>query len=138
MREAVRAGLLSSAHDVAEGGLAIAIAECCLAGGIGAQIELREDFWEATSPAAAPHPSATGVPEHVAAALFGEGHGGFVVSGDADALRDLGERVPLRIIGRVGEDLLTIVEAGAGAGEMIAVPLDELAAAHGALAELFS
>ena len=37
VREAVRAGALSSAHDVAEGGLAVALAECCLAGDIGAR-----------------------------------------------------------------------------------------------------
>ena len=33
VRQAVRAGALRSAHDVAEGGLAIALAEACLAGG---------------------------------------------------------------------------------------------------------
>ncbi len=114
------------------------IAECCLAGGIGAEVELGEDFWEATSPAADRQPSSTGVPEHVAAALFGEGPGGFVVSGDADALRALGEQVPTRIIGRVGEELLTIVEAGAGAGEALTLTLDELRAAHAGLAEFFS
>ena len=36
VREAVRAGTLSSAHDIAEGGLAVALAECALAGGVGA------------------------------------------------------------------------------------------------------
>ena len=30
-----------SAHDIAEGGLAVALAECCLAGGVGARVELR-------------------------------------------------------------------------------------------------
>ena len=35
VRQAVRAGALRSAHDVAEGGLAVALAECCLAGGVG-------------------------------------------------------------------------------------------------------
>ena len=40
VREAVRAGPLASAHDIAEGGLAVALAECCLAGGLGARIEL--------------------------------------------------------------------------------------------------
>ena len=35
VREAVRAGGLASAHDIAEGGAAVALAECCLAGGIG-------------------------------------------------------------------------------------------------------
>ena len=40
IRQAVRAGALRSAHDVAEGGLAIALAEACLAGGLGATVEL--------------------------------------------------------------------------------------------------
>ena len=35
VREAVRAGRSASAHDIAEGGLAVALAECCLAGGRG-------------------------------------------------------------------------------------------------------
>ena len=32
VRHAVRAGMLASAHDIADGGLAVALAECCLAG----------------------------------------------------------------------------------------------------------
>ncbi len=50
VREAVRTGALASAHDIAEGGLAVALAECCIAGGLGAQVELGEDFWEAIPP----------------------------------------------------------------------------------------
>jgi hypothetical protein len=46
--------------------------------------------------------------------------------------------VPVVPIGRVGDDVLSIVEAGATAGTMLTLTLDELAAAHGALAELFS
>jgi phosphoribosylformylglycinamidine synthase len=42
VREAVRSGAVRSAHDIAEGGLAVALAECCLAGGIGALVELPE------------------------------------------------------------------------------------------------
>ncbi|MEP7353542.1 MAG: phosphoribosylformylglycinamidine synthase subunit PurL [Acidobacteriota bacterium] len=38
-REIVRAGLAESAHDIGDGGLAVALAECC-AGGIGAQVTL--------------------------------------------------------------------------------------------------
>lgn len=41
---AASAGLLSSAHDAAEGGLAVALAESCLAAGIGAQVELPAPF----------------------------------------------------------------------------------------------
>jgi phosphoribosylformylglycinamidine synthase subunit PurL len=118
VRDAVRAGALSSAHDIAEGGLAIALAECCLASGLGAEVELA-----ATT-------DATNV-------LFGESAGGFLVSGEADALRQLGEHAPTRIIGRVGDEVLSIVEAGAGAGTMITLTLSELANAHGSLRELF-
>jgi phosphoribosylformylglycinamidine synthase II len=127
VRHGVREGLLASAHDIAEGGLAVALAECCLAGGIGAQVELTAELWESSS---------------LAAALFGEGPGGFVVSGDPDALLALaghaGETVAVASIGRVGDDALTIVEAGAVAGTMLTLALDELAGAHAALAEWFS
>src|SRR5207237_10458478 len=36
VRDAVRAGTLASAHDIAEGGLAVALAECCVGPGLGA------------------------------------------------------------------------------------------------------
>lgn len=39
-REGIRQGWIRSAHDCAEGGLAIALAECCLATSLGAQITL--------------------------------------------------------------------------------------------------
>jgi len=138
VRYAVRAGLLSSAHDIAEGGLAIALAECCLAGKLGAEVELGEEFWEATSPAAPGQRSVSSAAAGVTAALFGEGPGGFVVSGEAAALHELGKRAPVRVIGRVGDDVLSIVEAGASAGTMITLGLDELAGAHSRLGELFS
>ena len=38
----VNAGALNNAHDVAEGGIAVALAECCIAGGIGASVRLPE------------------------------------------------------------------------------------------------
>ncbi len=69
MRDAVRAGKLASAHDIAEGGLAVALAECCLAGGHGARIELADGA----------------DPE----ALFGESAGAFLISGAAEDLGDL-------------------------------------------------
>ncbi len=148
VRDAVREGLVASAHDVAEGGIAVALAECCLAGGLGAQVELGEDFWEATAGAAADpavavaaaEPALTSAPvaEQVLAALFGEGPGGFLVSGEADALRALAERAPTRVIGRVADDVLTIVEAGSAGGEMLSLTLAELAGAHASLAELFA
>jgi phosphoribosylformylglycinamidine synthase II len=82
VRQAVRSGALRSAHDVAEGGLAVALAECCIAGGIGAHVDL------------------TGVP------LFAEGPGAFVVSGPARAMAAFGSAA--RVIGEVGRAALSI------------------------------
>ncbi|NJP95569.1 phosphoribosylformylglycinamidine synthase subunit PurL [Nonomuraea sp. FMUSA5-5] len=41
--EAARRGLLEGSHDLSDGGLAIALAESCLAKGVGAEIELTGD-----------------------------------------------------------------------------------------------
>src|SRR5580658_6326514 len=43
MREIVAAGLAESAHDVSDGGLAVATAECCQ-GGVGAALDLESDL----------------------------------------------------------------------------------------------
>jgi phosphoribosylformylglycinamidine synthase subunit PurL len=115
VRDAVREGKLSSAHDIAEGGLAVAVAECCLAGNVGAILELAD----------------VSDPLNV---LFGEGAGGFIVSGVDSALRELAARTPLRIIGSVGGDLLEI-----GIGDAhIDLELERLREAHAALAALFA
>jgi phosphoribosylformylglycinamidine synthase II len=87
VRDGVAAGALASAHDVAEGGLAAALADCCVASGLGARIELA---------AAAP----------ADALLFGEGPGCFVVSGSEEGVRALG---PLaEIVGTVGGSTLRV------------------------------
>jgi phosphoribosylformylglycinamidine synthase subunit PurL len=75
VREAVRAGRLSSAHDVSDGGLACAIAECAIAGGIGCEVDLQPLRERGCSPEEA---------------LFGEGPGGFILSGDREELDALG------------------------------------------------
>jgi len=41
---AVGEGLLSSAHDLSEGGLGVALAESCILGGIGATVKLQGDL----------------------------------------------------------------------------------------------
>ncbi len=124
VREAVRSGALSSAHDIAEGGIAVALAECCLAGGLGADVELGS-----SEPAAA-----TAEPT-----LFGEGPGGFLVSGTSDALEALGEQIAVVRLGTVGGDTLTIAFDGhEDAGGQIALSLQRLAQAHASMAELFA
>ncbi len=45
MREIAAAGLAESAHDISDGGLAVALAECCLGpAGVGAQVDLDSDL----------------------------------------------------------------------------------------------
>jgi phosphoribosylformylglycinamidine synthase len=81
VRQMVNSGALHSAHDIAEGGLAVAIAECCVAGGVGARVRLPE-----------------GVSDP-----FAEAPGrAFVVSGPESAL------VGLPVIGHVGGDELEL------------------------------
>ncbi len=133
VRGAVRVGALSSAHDIAEGGLAVALAECCLAGGLGVAAEL-EPFGEGRAMGG----GGTGEGDaegHAAAfaALFGEAPGGFLVSGTPSGVRSLGRRTPTRVIGTVGGDSLRI----ALNDSHVEVSLDELARAHTALAGLF-
>jgi phosphoribosylformylglycinamidine (FGAM) synthase-like enzyme len=84
IRQAVRSGALRSAHDVAEGGLAVALAECCVAGGVGAEVS-------------------AGAGEAV---LFGEAPGAFVVSGPHDAFAAFGSAAT--VIGTAGGDELRI------------------------------
>jgi phosphoribosylformylglycinamidine synthase len=102
VRAAVRTGTVRSCHDIAEGGLAVALAECCLLGGIGAVADADCDE-----------------------RLFGEQPGAaFLVSGAEQDVAQLG-----RVIGSVGGRRLKIGACGWS--------LDELRAAHGALAPLF-
>jgi phosphoribosylformylglycinamidine synthase len=94
VREAVRTGIAASAHDCSEGGIAIALAESCLAGGIGADVHLPDD-----------------VPLH--AALFSETQSRVVVTcaeDDVDALLELCDtaQVPYAVIGTVGGDELVL------------------------------
>ena len=80
VRLGINSGALHNAHDIAEGGLVVAIAECCVAGGIGAQVRLPQGL----DP-------------------FAEAPGrAFVVSGVEAALAGF------EIIGRVGGDELEL------------------------------
>jgi phosphoribosylformylglycinamidine synthase subunit PurL len=103
--------LLESAHDSSEGGLAVALAECCFdSGGIGAAVDLPPARIEATGAL------------RVAATLFGESAGCVIASiADGAVDRVLAQAsdfgVPARIIGRTGGDRITIDMGGARALE---------------------
>jgi phosphoribosylformylglycinamidine synthase len=80
VRKGVRSGALRSAHDIAEGGLAVALAECCIAGSIGATVVLPDGI----DP-------------------FAEAPGqGFIVSGPEEALAGM------TVIGRVAGSELVV------------------------------
>lgn len=43
LRQAITTGLVASAHDLSDGGLAVAVAEACIASGLGAVLEIPAD-----------------------------------------------------------------------------------------------
>ena len=86
-------GLLQSAHDCAEGGMLVALAECCLLGGIGVRC-----------PAIRPE-----VPLRMDAAFFGESPSRFIVSLSSRAMPELQSlarrhHVEISLLGLAGGD----------------------------------
>ena len=108
-------GLLEAAHDLSEGGLAIALAECCLDQGVGCQVALPGDLFTQ---------------------LFSESAARAVVAvrpGSERAFAALAARhgVPVQDLGVAGGDSLVVQGS-------FDIPVDEIAAAHrGALPGLF-
>jgi phosphoribosylformylglycinamidine synthase subunit PurL len=99
--EAIAAGLLHSAHDCAEGGIAIAIAESCLLGDIGARVTIDE------------LEQGEGLINGEAGILFGESQSRFVISFAREALVRLHElaarhSVPFRGLGSVGGERFSV------------------------------
>jgi phosphoribosylformylglycinamidine synthase len=101
VREAIARGLVASAQDVSGGGLAVAIAECAMWGGLGAHLRL-------------------GISGSPAIELFGESPGRLVLSSrprHAPAIELLARQFGLdaETIGIVGGERLRIELAGQGA-----------------------
>ncbi len=126
VRDGVRSGALSSAHDIAEGGIAVALAECALAGRLGATVRLGDGWWEALgAPGEGDAPNwPEGSPD---AALFGEGPGGILVSGPEAGLRALAGSTHVRLIGHVGGERLRVEVDGQ---LLLDASVAELAEAH--------
>jgi phosphoribosylformylglycinamidine (FGAM) synthase-like enzyme len=104
VRDAVRIGLVRAAHDVSDGGIACALAECALAGGIGVTVDL-DGLVELRGGAGE-------------ACLFGEGPGGFVLAlsdTELDALCGRGRELGVDVlpIGRASGDHIRISAAEA-------------------------
>jgi phosphoribosylformylglycinamidine synthase len=98
--------LVRSAHDASDGGLAVALAECCFeTGGIGADVAL-----EGT-------PVAGDAALNQAAALFGESASRILLSTAPDNVTAILERaaaakVPARIVGQTGGNRLRVAVDG--------------------------
>lgn len=93
-REAIRHGLLNSAHDCSEGGIAVAIAESCIGNNIGAKIQLKDNI-------------------RMDLLLFGESQSRIVVSFPEQNLNELNSlaaryNVPFSVIGKTGGDNLIV------------------------------
>ena len=114
---AAEAGLLRSAHDCSDGGLAVALAESCFSSlnrePIGAEISLK---------------SQVSSPQSRASLLFGESPSRIIIS-FTEAAREEIERIatnancPITILGRVGFDRLRITVA---AEDALSLPVAEL------------
>jgi len=130
IRDTVRGGLVRSVHDCSDGGVAVALAESAIAGGVGV---------EATLPSAGRRD----------VALFGEGPSRFVLSAAEDAaggLRALAEehQVSMVVVGRTGGDRVRLRASGPtgaasdGCPWDVDLPLYDLHDAYHALSEVFA
>ena len=116
LRQAISQGLVASAHDLSDGGLAVAAAECCMASGLGAHLEL---------------PAGDGRLDHL---LFAEGGARILVTVPPvqtmawqqalDRARSAGHDVPAQCLGVVaaGADF-SISQAGT---PLLELPIDQL------------
>ena len=106
--EAIESGILRSAHDISDGGLAVALAECCIGGPdkpLGVRAEMREMI-------------------RGDALLFSESQSRILVSmqeKDLGQLQEIASRhaVPLQVIGAVGGSRFSIQP-------ILQLPVDEL------------
>lgn len=95
---AIQKGLVASAHDLSEGGLAAALAESCISGRIGASVSVKTDLRSDIE-------------------LFSESQSRILLSASPDKAAELeawiaGNGVPVRNIGNVqGQDLIIGVNA---------------------------
>ena len=112
----IRSGDVQTVHDCSKGGLAVALAEMCIAGGLGASVDVRKV------------PSAEKIgPSDL---LFSESHGRFVLATDDpdEVLRLLeNQGIPHAVVGRVGGKSLRL----ASGRELLADPdVAELKRSH--------
>ncbi|MED4603697.1 phosphoribosylformylglycinamidine synthase subunit PurL [Paenibacillus validus] len=109
---AIQSGLVASAHDLSDGGLAVALAESCMSGRIGAKVnfasELRADI-----------------------ALFSESQSRILLSASADKAGELekllvSRGVPVQVLGTVGGEKLEVSVNGVSAIDASVTQLEKV------------
>jgi phosphoribosylformylglycinamidine synthase len=106
---AIRKGLVASAHDLSDGGLAVALAESCFSGGIGAKVDIKTEL-------------------RADLALFSESQSRILLSASKEKAKELEayiaeQGVPVQAIGTVGGSELQI---GVNGKTAVQAPLSEL------------
>jgi len=104
-REGIKRGIIKSAHDCSEGGLAVCLAECCIAGEIGGKVNLTAEMIQ--SP----------ITGRYSPILFGETASRIVVTVEASKLPELSaiaeeQNCPMFVLGEVGGEELVIAFDG--------------------------
>jgi len=94
----IREGLVTAAHDCSEGGLAVALAECSIEGGIGAEVILTDSL-------------------RASSLLFGESQSRIIITTPKDRVDTVLNRlnqvkVPYKVLGNVGGPELNITGSG--------------------------
>jgi phosphoribosylformylglycinamidine synthase subunit PurL len=104
-RKGIKRGIIKSAHDCSEGGLAVCLAECCIAGEIGGKVNLTAEMIQ--SP----------ITGRYSPILFGETASRIVVTVEASKLPELSaiaeeQNCPMFVLGEVGGEELVIAFDG--------------------------
>ena len=109
VRDAVRDGDVRTAHDISDGGAAVALAELAIFSGVGCHVDFGALIARTECSALE--------------ALFGEAPGGFILAGEKAVIERLGGKgVPVEMLGQVGGG-----EFRAEAGEAsLSIELDHL------------
>lgn len=110
VRSAINNGQVSSCHDISQGGLALALAEMCMAGGYGMEIDLTD----------------VQMPLH--GLLFGEDQARYVITVEEKMAQFLANNaadagVQFRVLGKVGGDKLAVKD-------VLALDVTEMKTAH--------
>jgi phosphoribosylformylglycinamidine synthase len=128
IREAARSGLVVAAHDVAEGGLAVALAEMCIPARVGVHSDIRPLENDSARDAGLASAAASGSAAFDAAA-FGEAPGGFLLAcapEDFDRLAAMCADIPFERIGETGGDQVVLE----GATASLTLQVEEAAEAY--------